>query len=108
MSNNSELTEYILDLLHPVGDIETTKMFGGVLFKVGDVQLGVLLLDTFYLKVIDTEMQKEFIDKGSKQFSYTRKDKKDPVIIKNWWSVPDDAMDNSEELVRLAEDVLGQ
>ena len=108
MSTPEELVEYILDLLSPVGNVQTTRMFSGVLFKVEDRQLGVLLLDTLYFKVTDEDLQKRYKAEGSKQFSYTRKDKKDPMIIKNWWSVPDGAMDNSDEIVRLAEEVLDQ
>jgi TfoX/Sxy family transcriptional regulator of competence genes len=52
--------------------------------------------------VTDDDLQEEYAKRGSTQFSYTRKDKKDSVIIKNWWSVPDEAMDNGEEMVRLA------
>ena len=108
MSASKEFVEYILELLEPVGEVHTSRMFGGVLLKVGDTQLGVLFGDTLYFKVVDSALQKQYKESGSKQFTYTRKDKKDPVIIKNWWSVPESAMDNSDELVQLAEDVLEQ
>lgn len=108
MSASKEFVEYILDLLEPLGGVHTSRMFGGVLLKVDDTQLGVLFGDTLYFKVTDTVLQKRYMDEGSKQFTYTRKDKKDPVVIKNWWSVPEYAMDNSEEMVRLAEQALEQ
>lgn len=108
MSASKEFVEYVLDLLRPLGEIETSRMFGGVLLKVEDRQLGVLFGDTVYFKVTETKLQERYKNEGSKQFTYTRKDKKDPVVIKNWWSVPDRAMDNSEEIVQLAEEVLEQ
>lgn len=108
MSAKEELVEYILDLLRPISGIETARMFGGVLLKVDGIQLGVLFEDTLYFKVIDEKIQARYKKYGSKQFTYKRKDKAVPVVIKNWWSVPDKAMDNSEELVGLALEVLEQ
>ena len=108
MSARDEFTEYVLDLLEPIPNLTTSRMFGGVLLKVDGKQLGVLFKDTLYFKVLDKKLQERYKSEGSKQFTYTRKDKKNPVAIKNWWSVPDDAMDSSERIVELAEEVLEQ
>ena len=109
MTASKEFVEYVLELLEPLGeDVKTARMFGGALLKVGDKQLGVLFGDTVYFKVKDSALQERYKSEGSRQFTYTRKDKKDPVVIKNWWSVPESAMDNSEEMSRLAEEVLDQ
>lgn len=106
MSAKEDFVEYILDLLSPIDGIETSRMFGGVLLKVKGQQLGVIFQDALYFKVIDEDTQKKYKKNGSKQFTYTRKDKKDPVIIKNWWSVLESAMDSGEEIVTLATEVL--
>lgn len=106
MNTSPEYTTYILDLLSPLGDIEVKRMFGGVLLKLQGKQLGIIIEDTLYFKVINSEVQKRYKSEGSEQFSYTRKDKKDPVIIKNWWSVPEESVENSEELIVLAQEVL--
>jgi DNA transformation protein len=106
MKISEEFLEYILDLLSPLGDIVTTKMFGGALLRVDGKQLGVLIGDTLYFKVTDTKTQEELRKEGSIQFSYVRKDKKNPVIIKNWWSAPPDSMDDSQKIVEIAEKVL--
>ena len=108
MKVSEEFLEYILDMLFPIGEISTTKMFGGVLLKVNGKQLGILIGDTLYFKVTDLETQEEFRKAGSLQFSYLRKDKKYPVKIKNWWSAPPDSMDNSEKMVEIAEKVLAE
>jgi DNA transformation protein len=108
MSVSKEYVEYILDLLSPLGQVETSRMFSGVLLKIRGRQLGILFAERLYFKVIDTALQEKYRVNGSLQFSYKRKDKKYPVIIKNWWSVPDEAMDDGEELVRLAQEVLSQ
>ncbi len=106
MSTTEEFTNYILDLLSPLGNIEVKRMFGGALLKVGNKQLGIIIEDQLYFKVTNSEVQKRYESEGAKQFSYTRKDKKDPVVIKNWWSIPEDAMESGPELVVLAEEVL--
>ncbi len=108
MSTSKEFLEYTLDLLSSVGPIQTTRMFGGVLLKVSGVQLGVILMETIYFKVTDPALQDKYKKMGSTQFTYTRKDKKDPVIIKNWWSVPEKALDNAEEMTALAQEALAQ
>ena len=81
-------------------------MFGGALLKVQNKQLGIIIEDQLYFKVTNSEVQKRYESEGSKQFSYTRKDKKDPVVIKNWWSVPEDVIESGSQLVDLAEEVL--
>lgn len=108
MSASPEFVEYVLELLAPIGNVQVSRMFGGALFKVGGKQLGVFFGDTVYFKVINSTLQEQYKKAGSTQFMYTRKDKKDPVVIKNWWTVPESAMDDSEEMSRLAEEVLAQ
>ena len=53
MSASKEFVEYVLDLLGTLEGITTSRMFGGVLLKVRDKQLGVLFGDTVYFKVTD-------------------------------------------------------
>lgn len=106
MKVSDEFIEYVLELLDPLGEIEVSRMFGGALLKVDGVQLGILISDTLYFKITDRELQRRVKYEGSSQFTYHRKDKKEPVVIKNWWSVPERMMDTSEELVLLAEEVL--
>jgi len=106
MHTSPEYIAYILDLLAPLGPIETTKMFSGVLLRVEGKQLGIIIDDVLYFKVINSEVQKRYESEGSVQFSYTRKDKKEPVVIKNWWSVPEDILENREEIIVLAEEAL--
>ena len=108
MSTSPEFTDYVLDQLSPVGVILTTKMFGGVLLKVNNKQLGVIIMDTLYFKVKEPELQEKYQEMDSEQFEYTRKDKDGPVVIKNWWSAPEESLENREEIVALAHEVLLQ
>ena len=108
MSTSPEFTDYVLGQLSSVGLIQTSKMFGGVLLKVDNKQLGVIIMETLYFKVKEPELQKRFKEMDSEQFEYTRKDKAEPVVIKNWWSVPEESLENGEEIVALAHEVLLQ
>ncbi|MBL4693759.1 TfoX/Sxy family protein [Candidatus Gracilibacteria bacterium] len=108
MAASQEYTDYILELLSEIQNISTHRMFGGVLLKVDGQQLGVLFKENLYFKVTTESLQEEFAQQGSTQFSYTRKDKATPVIIKNWWRVPDSYLDNSSEITKLALKVLAQ
>ena len=108
MSTSPEFTDYVLDQLASFGVIQTSKMFGGVLLKVNNKQLGVSIMDTLYFKVKEPELQERFKKMDSEQFEYTRKDKAEPVVIKNWWSVPEKSLENREEVVALAYEVLLQ
>ena len=108
MAVSSEYLEYIVELLSPVGSLQTRRMFGGVLLVVEDKQLGIIIDEIVYFKVISPDLQGKYRETGSVQFSYARKDKNDPVIINNWWSIPDAAVDDGEEMVRLAREVLLQ
>jgi len=108
MSTSQEFIEYITDMVAPVGHVTASRMFGGALLKVDGKQLGIILLDTLYFKVVDPMLQEAFAKEGSIQFTYTRKDKDTPVIIKNWWQVPDTYMDDEKALIERAQEVLAQ
>lgn len=108
MSTSEEFTNYVLDQLSPIGLVHTSKMFGGVLLKINHTQLGVIIEDVLYFNVKELELQTKLEDMGSEQFTYTRKDKKDPVVIRNWWSVPEETLEDKDEIVSLADTVLSQ
>ncbi len=108
MSTSEEFTDYVLDQLASVGVIQTSRMFGGVLLKINNKQLGVIINDTLYFKAKEPELQKKLEEMDSEQFEYTRKDKEEPVVIKNWWSIPGECLEDRKELVALAHEVLLQ
>lgn len=108
MSTSEEFTQYVIDQLSTVGVIQTSRMFGGVLLKVNNKQLGIIIADTLYFRVKEPELQQKFDDMDSEQFTYIRKDQEEPVTIRNWWSVPEESLENREEVVGLAYEVLLQ
>ena len=108
MSTSAEFTDYVLDQLAPVGIVHTSRMFGGVLLKVDNKQLGVIIADVLYFKIKEPELRERFEKMGSEQFLYARKEAVGPVVIKNWWSVPEEMLENKNALVGLAYEVLLQ
>ena len=83
-------------------------MFGGVLLKVNNKQLGVIIKNTLYFKVKEPELQEKFKTMDSEQFEYERNDGELAVVTKNWWSVPEESIEKKEELIGLAYEVLLQ
>ncbi len=108
MATSPEFTDYVLDQLEAVGPIETKRMFGGVLLRVDNQQLGVILLDVLYLKAIDASLHERLAALGSEQFTYERKDRNTPMVIKNWWSVPEEVLEDREQLLDFAVEVMRQ
>ena len=108
MNGGNDFLEYILEQLESLGDIEVKKMFGAFLLKVEGEQLGIVIDDIFYLKVVDKEIQERYREEGSVQFEYKKKTRKEPVVIKNWWSVPERALEDRDYLLELTDEVLNQ
>jgi DNA transformation protein len=106
--NDQTFVNYVLEQLEPVGVVLTSKMFGGVLLKIDNKQLGVIINDTLYFKVKEPELHRRFTQMESDPFEYDRKDRESPVRIRTWWSVPDEVLEDREQLVGLAYEVLLQ
>lgn len=108
MAVSEEYLAYIIEMLEGVGQLTHQRMFGGALFKVDGKQLGVVLDEELYFKVTEQSLQQRFAEEGGVRFTYTRKDTKDPVVIKNWWKIPEQYLDDATLLLQLAQKVLMQ
>ena len=108
MSISHEFVDYVLDQLSTVGVILTSKMFGGVLLKVDNKQLGVIIDDVLYFKVKEPELHRKFSQMESDPFEYDRKDRESPVRIRTWWSVSEEVLEDQGQLAALAYEVLLQ
>jgi TfoX/Sxy family transcriptional regulator of competence genes len=100
--------DYVIDQLEPVGVVLTSKMFGGVLLKIDNKQLGIIIDGTLYFKVKEPELHRKFTMMESDPYEYDRKDRESPVRIRTWWSVPDEVLEDKRQLVGLAYEVLLQ
>jgi DNA transformation protein len=103
MKTSADFSEYIVDLLTPLGDITMQRMFSGILLRCNSVQIGVVWGDDFYFRV-PAHLHAYFLDLGSEPFQY--KKKTGVVTMKSYWLCPEDLLDSREEFLRLAAMVL--
>ncbi len=95
MKKNSEFHDYVLyDLLGNDPRITSRKMFGGhALYQDGAI-FALIIEDTLYFKVDDTNRE-EFSSRGSKPFQYDNGTK---IITVNYWEVPEEITENRDAL----------
>lgn len=105
MSASREYTTYITDLFSAFGEITVGRMFGGTLLKHHGKQLGIIMNDTLYFRIPE-KLQAQYRKYGSKPFQY--KKKTGMVIVKTYWSVPDEILEDREALIAWAEELLCQ
>ena len=108
MSVSQEFLEHLTDIFSPLGHLRIQRMFGGALIKIDEQQLGVVIEEQLYFKLVDEALMASYQAEGSEQFTYRRKDKPDPVVIKHWWRVPEELLDEPNELCERGAAVLAQ
>ncbi len=95
MNKDNAYIEYLHELLEPLGKISAKKMFGGQGIYCNNVIMGLVIAETLYLKV-DDESRKLFSDAACEPFVYQTKHKQ---VAMSYWSVPDEAMESSEQML---------
>lgn len=91
--------DYIIDMLRDWHPVTTKRMFGGfALYKQGQV-FALILNDTLYFKVDDSN-RADYEMAGSEPFIYEAKGK--PITI-SYWQVPAELFDDVETLAQWAE-----
>ncbi|HTW68740.1 MAG TPA: TfoX/Sxy family protein [Acetobacteraceae bacterium] len=90
--------DFILDLLSPLEPLPR-RMFSGVGLFSGGVMFGLLVRDTFYLRVSDAT-RAQFESAGSLPFSYNRAGRM--VSLAAYYEVPEGLLDQPEELLQWA------
>jgi DNA transformation protein len=103
VSASPELIEHYAELLAPIGAVESKRMFSGAGFSQGGFTFAMLIQEELYMRV-DDETRPRFEAAGCEPFSYTAKDR--TVVVKRYYTLPDDAVDNAERLVELGEEAL--
>ena len=96
MAKSSPLVEYLLDMLGELGDVRARAMFGGFGIFRGDLMVGLIADEVFYLKV-DDENRPDFEKAGSSPFLYHRAGRSEPIEM-SYWEVPADVLENGHQL----------
>ena len=103
MAKRSEFSDYVADLLAPLGPVQVRGMFGGFGVFLDGLMFGLLADDTLYLKVDDAN-RAEFEAAGCEAFVYTMKGK---AIEMSYCRAPEDAVESWETIQTWAESGLG-
>jgi DNA transformation protein len=94
MTRRSELLDYLIDQLTPLGEARGRAMFGGHGVYLDGAIVGIVADDTFYLKVDDGN-RRDFEAAGSTPFTYDGKGK--PIAM-SYWECPADVLEDPEQL----------
>jgi DNA transformation protein len=99
MEVQNEFITYLLELLEPLGPVKAKAMFGGFGIYLDDIMFGLVTQNIFYLKV-DDQNRSDFESRGLKPFTYIRKGKE---YTMSYYKIPNEAIDNIDELCKWAE-----
>ncbi|MBI3774150.1 MAG: TfoX/Sxy family protein [Gammaproteobacteria bacterium] len=103
MSASTEYTEYILELLTPLGPTTTGRFFGGVGLARNGVQFAILMGNSLYFVVDDTTREK-YTAAGMTCFSYLTK--KGRVQVRKYFELPEDALTDPAQLRQWANEAM--
>ncbi len=96
MSARSNFIEYVMELPEPVAAIEGGVFFGGYGIKSQSVQFSMIMGNTLYF-VVDNSTRQQYIDQGSKPFSYMTQ--KGQRLVKRYYQVPADLLEKQQALL---------
>ncbi len=94
---------HVLELLGPMGPVQTARFFGGIALKLHGRQFGMVMNRRLYL-VVDDQTRPGYEQAGSKPFSYATK--KARVEVRRYFEVPADAQEDPLKLLARARDAL--
>ena len=93
-----EFIEFVRELLSPLGSLDDDgRFFGGHFFKLSGTQFAMIMGNTLYFCVND-RTRKEYEAKGMQPFSYLTK--KGRVFVRKYYAVPEDILEEQDEIVR--------
>jgi len=95
---------FVLEQLEPLsktGELKTRAMFGAHGLYLNGKFFGIIHSGRLYLKT-DEKSRKKYLDAGMKPFKPNKKQ-----TLKNYYEVPADLLEDSEELPKWAGDSLG-
>jgi DNA transformation protein and related proteins len=95
VAGRSELLDHLVDQLMPLGEARGRPMFGGYGVYLDGLIIGLIALETFYLKV-DDQNRPDFEAAGASPFSYDTKNGVNTITA--FWEVPADILDDSDRL----------
>ena len=95
MAASAEYTEYVLELLSPVGPVTVGRFFGGVGLSRASVQFAMIMDNSLYF-VVDDMTRARYEAAGMQAFSYATK--KGRVQVRRYFELPEDVLSDPDEL----------
>lgn len=92
---SAEYTEYVLELLEPIGPVRTGRFFGGVGISNGVAQFAMIMGNSLYF-VVDEETRAKYEQAGMQPFSYETK--KGRIQVRRYFELPEDILDDPDQL----------
>ncbi len=94
----SDFIDYVTELLAPIGSVRCKRMFGGTGIYINELFCAIVADDTLYFKG-DAQNEAEFTAAGCPPFTYL---KDGAEFAMRYYRVPEEALDNSNEMMRWA------
>lgn len=95
VSASVEYTEYVLEMLEPIGPVRTGRFFGGVGVLSGSVQFAMVMGNSLYF-VVDDSTRPKYEQAGMAPFSYITK--KGRVQVRKYYELPEEVLTDPEQL----------
>lgn len=94
MARDDGFVDYLHELLGPLGVLTSRRMFGGVGLYLDGLFIAIVAEGRLYLKT-DAETTPAFLAAECAPFTFEANGKSTEM---SYWSVPDSAMDSSEDM----------
>ena len=95
MSASAEYTEYVLELLEPLGRVRTSRFFGGIGLSLGSAQFAMIMGNSLYFAVDDSTRPK-YEKAGMVSFSYLTK--KGRIQVRRYFELPEEILTDPQAL----------
>jgi DNA transformation protein len=103
MASSGEFIEFLKDQLRGLGHVTARRMFSGAGLYCDGTIFALLLRDTLYFKVDDTN-RAAYEAEGLEPFSYEARGRR--VTIGAYWRVPERLFDEPDEMLEWARGAL--
>jgi DNA transformation protein and related proteins len=99
----TEYTNYVLELLEPIGHMRASPFFGGTGIYDGSAQFAMVMGNTLYFAVDDASRAK-YEQAGMKPFSYLTKNGR--VQVRRYFELPEDVLADPQRLRQWAHEAI--
>jgi DNA transformation protein len=100
MTDVSEFARFVHGQLTDLGEVSYGRFFGGVGFKLGDVQFAMCMSDSLYF-VVDDATRAQYIALGANPFQYGTS--KGARLVQRYYEVPAEVLEDRDALTQWAQ-----